>query len=344
MTTTGPTDRPNPSLAALGLALVRGGLHPRRLSAAWSTPIAGHAAARAGSGRWPVPPGPAGAALRCWVEGATVARAELVAAGVPVAAAIGAGLLAPTGPAEVEATVTLLPVDGGLLAADRLDRQARVDAAAVPDDSSHHLAAAIGDDRVERWLDLGAGPAVLPLLRPGRATHVLGLELGARAVALGRIGLALSAARGVELTVADLCAHALPGVPPGRFERVTFNPPMPIGADGATAPGPGHRVSTRGERVIAAGLAHAGRACAVGGEVLVHLAWTRATRALVAALPGAVTALCYGEAAATFALLRWHPHRRGRAVREHTAALTPARPHLGRADLDAADATGAGST
>jgi len=306
----------------IGRALLRAGLAERAVMACFGVDVVAHIPRAVAAGRRfdaQPPPG----AVAPW----------LLAAGGAVDAALAARVLGPTfgvlergGMVEIadglaRATVAILPAGGhgALAVSDRFD-ETRADAVLPPDDSSHHLVSALPRGRVARWLDLGTGAAWAPLAAAGRADHVIAADINPRAIEHARRGAALSGVA-VDLRVADLAT----GIE-GRFDLVSFNPPIPA-ARGEH--GPRHRVGLPGDDLLARFWAAAPALVAPGGEVIVHAALDELPE-----LPGAVVIARYTpEGVPGFAVTRWRPDAApGRRVVE--IALTPTSPHVPRSALE----------
>ena len=270
----------------------------------------------------PMPP--AAAPIWLWCAGRAVEVAVLTRAlGAEVVAAAGAaGLCAQDGDAVVP-TVRLAPLGVGLVLCD-LAEHAADDRVPWIDDSTLHLLGAL-PPRPPRWLDVGTGPAALPLAIGAGATTIHATDLNPRAIALATRGLALAGRADVTVATAAL----LDGAPAG-WDLITMNAPMPASLTAATS------TWHRGPDELLAALWPAARArLAPGGEVLVHGADDGDRFAPPAALGGAVTIARYtpGDGPG-FAITRWRPdasavHRRGVIV------LDAAHPFVRRADLDA---------
>ncbi|MCB9562667.1 MAG: methyltransferase [Kofleriaceae bacterium] len=225
----------------------------------------------------------------------------------------------------MRATVAILPAGADALAVcDRADGD---DAGAVmfPDDSSHHLIGALPRRRVERWLDVATGAALAPLSAAGRAREVVAVDLSPRAIAMARLGAALSGVP-LALAVADLAD----GVD-GGFDLVTANLPIPGERAGA---GPRHRVSPPGADLIARFWRAAAARLAPGGEALLHAALDDDPLAALRALPGEVVVARYTPPGlAAFGVTAWRPDRPA-ARRVRDLALTRDAPHVDRAAVE----------
>ena len=151
-------------LSTLGSRLRYGGLSPRAL-AAW-----------AGSDRLSALPAllprqrpltPASTLLALFVAGDDVPIDQ-----VPEIDALHRHQLVDVAGALVHARVAILPLGPSLIVCDRLDTDDSLDVVCWPDDSSYHLALALPQARVARWLDLGCGSAFAALFRPELATSI----------------------------------------------------------------------------------------------------------------------------------------------------------------------------
>jgi hypothetical protein len=285
-------------LRALGQALARAGLTERAMRTCFGVAAAAHVP-RALPHRGDPGPRPPRAALPLWLFCARRAVDETAARAVVGGALddlIAVGLLVRDGDA-VRAPVALCPI-GPSIAVARV----------WPDDSSHHLIESLPAARVDRWLDLGSGPAFAPLAVPGRARVIRATDVDPALVDDARIGLALSGVTHVEPAVADLGAGAGPG-----WHLVTFNAPIP---------GPG-------DPILARFWAEAPALVAPGGEVVVHSVF-----AALPDLPGELVAVRYARDP-DFAITRWRPGGTSRQ-RVIDVTLTPETPHVKREMIDAA--------
>lgn len=310
--------------AAVGAALAQAGLTGRAVTACFGVAAVAHVPRAVAAGRrFPASPPPA--AIAPWLlaaGGAVTADAAAAALGDALPALDAAGLV-DARDGRVRARVTVLPAGSALAVADRWDHLAD-DAVTPPDDSSHHLVAALPARRVDRWLDLATGAAWAPLAAAGRAREVVAADVAPRAIALARLGAALSG-HALDLRVTDLAD----GIP-GRFALVTANLPIPPGTPAARPGEPRHRVGGPG---LAARLwTTLPRLLAPGGEAVIHTALEG--DAAPPSLPGELVIARYtppGHPA--FGVVAWRPERpAGRRVVE--VALTAAQPHAPRAALE----------
>lgn len=293
------------SRAELGAALRQAGLTPRGL-AAWT------GTERLAALRMRLPAAPttrAGAALALCVAGEIVDGALLPSLGE---------LVEPAGDG-VRARNAILPLGPSLFVCDRRDAERTATFACWPDDSSHHLATAIPPGRRARWIDLGCGSAFAQLARPELAVERVGVELNARAAELARLGGALSNVA-LEIHVGDVGSAA--ALAPA--ELVTCNAPIP----------------ERGELLwrstddgfFARLFAVVPALVAPGGLAVLHAV----REAIPDELPGERAIVTYtppGERG--FCVMWWRPDAAPSRVVETYRALTPDRPHLDPADLEA---------
>ena len=273
----------------------------------------------------PAPMPPAAAPIWLWCAGRAVDVAVLGRAlGAEIVdAAVAAELCARDGDAVVP-TVRLAPLGVGIVMCDVAARDGD-DRVPWPDDSTLHLLGAL-PTRPTRWLDVGTGPAALPLaIGPGPGVRIHATDLNPRAIVLAHRGLALAGRSDVTVEVTALLDGAAPD-----WALITMNAPMPASLTAATS------TWHRGPDDLLAALWPAARArLAPGGEVLVHGADDGDRFAPPAALGGAVEIARYtpGDGPG-FAITRWRPD--AAPVRRRGAiALDATRPFVRRADLDA---------
>ncbi len=293
-------------LAALGARLAAAGIGERAVRACFGVASVLHAPLRAARMQPPSPLPPAAVAPWLLVGGravpAAAARARL---GDDVNRLVALGVVA-LGGDELRPHLRLLPV--GEAIAVCLPR-APGDAG-CPDDSTGHLLGALDRRRVDRWLDVGTGNAVIPLAARGRARAVIATDIDGAALACARAGAALSGAGELALVRCDLAAAIRPAQ---QFDRITFNAPI-----------------DRAGPLLARFWDQARARLAAGGEVLVH-------SLLGAAEPdgGAVVIARYTPDGATpaFGITWWRPDRPA-SRREISVALTPEQPHVTRAALE----------
>lgn len=259
-------------------------------------------------------PVPAAAALSLFVAGAVLDIDQL--GKLPLDELLEADLLERRG-GRVRAPLSLLPLESALLVCDRHDRPDGDDLVRWPDDSSYHLASALGSGRRSRWLDLACGSAFAPLARPELGSEIRGHDLNARAVRYARLGAALSGCRHITAEEAEIGETHAPAA------LVTCNAPIPGDADAA--------IWRRADAAFFTRMWPAARSCtAPDGQVVVHCV----ASGIPGELPGEVVVVVYtppGERG--FAVTWWRPDgpvRRVVAYRE----LTHARPHLDPRDRD----------
>jgi len=221
---------------------------------------------------------------------------------------------------RVRARVAVLPLGRSLLVCDRLDARPSEQLVCWPDDSSHHLAAAIPRGRVACWLDIGCGSAFAQLARPELAERRVAIDLNPRAVLHARLGGELSR---VALEVTEGDAGALPAC---AAQLVTCNAPLPASVEAMLWRRAGAGFFDRLFRAIPAALAP-------GGLAVVHCARAQ----IPGDLPGQRTLVSY---APDFAVLWWRPDAPARVVERHRE-LTIDRPHLDEHDFVLASTRGA---
>jgi carbamoyltransferase len=226
-----------------------------------------------------------------------------------------------------------------------------------PGSDSALLADTVPERDGERVLDLCTGSGIQALNVAARATHVVAVDIGARAAALARLNAAMNGVANVDVRRGDLFAPTRGE----RFDLLLANPPF------VPAPrrGPAyHSGGPRGDRVlrrVAAGLEHHLRD---GGRALIisHLAvrrgesvaavvqpWLRrfSGRALVLVLERgtpvdlaaaqALFALDGGFAAYAAEVRRWVAYLERQRI-EHVALLLIVAERGGRSDLEVVEA------
>jgi SAM-dependent methyltransferase len=314
-----------PALASLGARLRGAGLTPRALEAWAGTARIAALPARLDA----APPSsrtPAAAMLALFVGGAEIAEAELRLPGALLDELIAGELVERNGP-QLRARVAIVPLGQGLVVCDRIDAPIERELVCWPDDSSHHLTAAIPSGRRADWLDLGCGSAVAAIARPELASRIAGIDINPRAVRYAELGAALSSLTHLAAVVGDIATALEPA------ELVTCNAPIPDWGDEMPAVGipevwrradPGFM-----ERLWAA----LARAVAPGGMIVVHAVY----EAILAALEGA-----RGERVVVsytpwwvrgFAVAWWQPDGPDRFVVARRD-LSPDRPHLDARDRE----------
>jgi hypothetical protein len=253
---------------------------------------------------------PAATALALFVGGAEL-PVDAVAKRLPLDALLAHALVERAGE-RVRATVAILPLVRSLLVCDRLDAADHEQLVCWPDDSSYHLACALGPERVARWLDLGTGSAFAPLARPEHAAAITGTDLNPRAVRFAELGLALSGIGHVTALTAELAA-----APVAPVELVTCNAPIPEDRDRAVWRSTDRSFFDRLWPTVRARLAP-------GGQVIVHATLD----ALPSELPGEVAVVVYTPPGMrAYAVQWWTPDAADRRVVGYRE-LTSARPHL----------------
>jgi hypothetical protein len=259
---------------------------------------------------------------------------QLQAAGL-VRLDVDAGLVT----AEVAILPVGLPVGDALVVCDRADRMRGVDLVACPDDSAMHTIGMVPARATRpglRWLDVGAGAAIVPLARPGAASAVVATDIHERALAMARLGVALSGRGDIALRHADLLSGADRD---GPWHLVTFNAPIPASVVPATEDTPLYRrgagdILDRFWRDVRALIAPGGE---VPGEVIVHSWQPLAGYPACLELPGQVVAVRYTppDRAPAFGVTVWRPDAPRDARLVHVP-LTADAPHVTRRALDPA--------
>lgn len=262
------------------------------------------------------PPVPASAALSQFVAGAHLTADQLRL--LPIDELLEVGLLERAGD-RFHAPWSVLPHEQGLLVCDRDDAEDAEQLVCWPDDSSYHLASAIGPGRRPRWIDLACGSAFAPLARPNLGAEILGIDLNPRAVRFARLGAALSGCRHLTIEEAEI------GVTHAPAALVTCNAPIPDDHDVA--------IWRHADRGFFDRMWPAARACtAPGGEVITHTTLD----ALPEDLAGEAVTVAYtppGERG--YAITWWRPDAPARRVIARRM-LTPIRPHLDPRDREEA--------
>jgi SAM-dependent methyltransferase len=273
------------------------------------------------------PATPAAALFELLVGGQDVEAAQLGASASLVDALLSHALVELVGRdrPRLRARVAIAPLSRGYVVCDRLDATLERELVCWPDDSSHHLAAAIPPGRRADWLDLGCGSAIAPIARPELAERIAGIDINPRAVRYAQLGAALSSI--AHFTAA--CGAV--GDPVAPAELVTCNAPIPDDDLPAIS---GPEVWRRADPGFFDQLWRAlPRAVRPGGLIVVHAA----DDALIPALrdaPGERVVVRYTpEGAPGFAIAWWKPDRPDRFVAARRA-LTPDRPHLESRDRD----------
>ncbi len=209
-------------LASIGARLRDAGLTAGALAAWAGTPRIAALPARLDS-MLARPPTPASTILALLLGGAEVMRDRLRA--LPALSGLIDDLIAhelvERDGDRLRARVAILPLGQALLVCDRLDAPIERALVCWPDDSSHHLAAAIPPGRRADWLDLGCGSAFAPLARPELATRIAGVDINERAVRYAELGAKLSGIAHIAPSLGDVGAICEPA------ELVTCNAPIP---------------------------------------------------------------------------------------------------------------------
>ena len=244
---------------------------------------------------------------------------------------------------RVSATVAILPVGGALAVSDRADIDHGREVVMFPDDSALHTVGALPIRPLppgSGWLDVGTGSAVAPLMRPDLAGHIVGTDINPRAIAMARLGAALSRIGHVQFRVADLLAGGQlvenRGAP---WRLITFNAPIPSGqtADDNHAHTPWYRYGARD--ILERFWREVPALVADDGEVLVHSVLPDgAFPPWLAPLSGEVSVVQYTppNMVPAFGVSAWRPagQATGRQRRRHLVQLlSTAAPHITRANL-----------
>lgn len=362
-------------LAALGRELTAGGLTARGLLHLFGTQTLARLPARLVTRPQP-PLHRVTALLELLVAGRAV-PAELAPAGArPL---VELGLVEERG-GELRARCAILPIAplgaaargerDALAVCDRWDAPLGRDATPWPDDSSHHLAGALGGTRASRWLDLGTGSGIAPLARRGVAPMVLGVDVVPATARAAALGAALSDHRRFAVAVSDLDDAVA-----GQWDLLTCNAPIPdepaapSGREGREGRAALATLTTvDGEPAELSAVATSGpdaprwrhaapdfliRLCQRipsrlrrGGLAILHAHHDALERALAALAAGAgslgdaVTVVYTPPGTPAFGVTWWQPHLPARRVVAHRA-LTAARPHVDERDRIEAEAAAA---
>jgi SAM-dependent methyltransferase len=323
----------SPALSSLGARLRGAGLTPRALEAWAGTPRIAALPARLEAGL-PSRATPAAAMLALFVGGAEIEAAELRLPAELVDELIGHELLERDGQ-RIRARVAILPLGPALVACDRLDAPIERELVCWPDDSSHHLAAAIPPGRRADWLDLGCGSAVAPLARPELATRITGIDINPRAIRYAELGAALSGISHLAVAVGDIGGDVgeIDAVL-AEAELVTCNAPIPdVSGEPSSALPEVWRRADPGffDRLWPALL----RAVRPGGLIVVHAAREAILAALGDARGERVVVSYTPDGVRGFAVAWWRPDGpEGFVVARRE--LTPERPHLEPRDREQA--------
>lgn len=315
----------SPALALVGARLRGAGLTPRALEAWAGTARIAALPARIEA----APPGretPAAAMLAMLVGGAEIAEAEMR---LPIDLGdelIAHGLVERDGP-RLRGRVAIIPLGQALVVCDRLDAPVERETVCWPDDSSHHLTAAIPAGRRADWLDLGCGSAVAALARPELASRIAGIDINPRAVRYAELGAALSGISHLAVAIGDVGDVAEPA------ELVTCNAPMPdlrAGEPAAVMPELWRRADPGFFERLWAALP---RALRPGGMIVVHAAREAILPALGDARGERVVVSYTPEGMRGFAVAWWQPDGADRFVVARRD-LSPDRPHLDARDRE----------
>lgn len=324
------------ALAALGQRLRGRGLNERAVRHCFGVTCAVHAPLRAlahtGARAAPVSPPPAALLAHLFVAGsAIVADAAARLLGPDLDRLLAAGL-ARVESDTVTAEVTILPVGEALVVSDRAHRLRGADLVACADDSAMHTIGMVPARAARpgtRWLDVGTGAAIVPLARPGAAGVVVATDIHERALAMARLGVALSG-RDVDLRRADLLAGAERDRP---WHLITFNAPIPASAVATPDDAPLYRRGA--DDVLDRFWRDVRHLIAPDGEVILHSWQPLADYPARLDLPGRVVAVRYTppDHAPAFGVTVWQPEAPRAACLTHVALAAHA-PHVTRGALD----------
>lgn len=316
-------------LAELGRELTRRGLTARSLAAWCGTSTLARLPERLPLAEQRVP---AAGVLALFVAGAELSPARAEAClGAALVPCLEHGLLEERGGA-VLAPRAILPVGrGSFVVCDPLDAPHPHAPTPWPDDSSHHLCGALAPVRGARWLDLGTGSAVAPLLVPQVAPLIVGAELVPRTAAAATLGAALSGQHTLHVVVSDLDAALT-----GTWDVVSCNAPIPDPA-GGTLPPAAAACWHRTDAGFLPRLGQAIRRClAPGGVAVLHTALAPLRPVLVELGGDALSVVYTPPEHPAFAITWWQPDLPTRQRVVHRR-LTRERPHLDGTDRDDAD-------
>ncbi|HZS41599.1 MAG TPA: methyltransferase [Polyangia bacterium] len=319
--------------AALG-RLVSGGFHERALERWFGVPLwtdvryvhtpPASERPRRGLGGW----------IALLVAGESVEEAALGVLDEAARAALVEAQLVERAGDRLRARVALWPLDGLLLASDRLD--AGADAVGAPDLSALNLAASLPARTGGAALDVGCGAGVAALLASRAGARAIGSDVDARALDFARLN-ALINDRDARFVEADLLGAAAGE----RFALVTFNAPLlraPLASSDPHAPAR-YTQSPRGEALALEFLDGLAGVLAPGGEALLHAQLTPAVeRALDDwAARAEVVSLRFATAldGTPHALTSIRASGGARGRRSPSVPLGPLCPHLRREILDA---------
>lgn len=352
-------------LAQLGRTLDAAGLNPKRLGLWCGTSVLSRLPHRFAAG---LPDrSPAGFALDLLVAGRPApldeARARL---GDALPALLELELLE-QGQDYVVARRAVLPLvparprlgEATLAVCDRWDVAPSDHSTPWPDGSSHHLCgalagvAALGELRPQRWLDLGTGSAIAPLVHRTLAERVVGADLVVPTARVAALGGALSDHRRFHVAVSDLDDAIA-----GEWDLLSCNAPIPD--EPGEVPDPDDPYATPWRRAPADFLERLCRRIPgrlrKGGMAVLHARHDALERAFAALDPSergerisavytpvtvADTSGATDDAAdpadlteiTPFSITWWQPHLPERRVVVYRE-LTAERPHFDERDLD----------
>lgn len=356
-------------LAQLGRALDGAGLSARRLGQWCGTSVLSRLPHRFAAG---LPArAPAAFALDLLVAGRPAPLAEARARlGDALPALLELALLE-RGEDYVVARRAVLPLtparqrrgEATLAVCDRWDVVPTADSTPWPDGSSHHLCGALAGVAAEeelrpaRWLDLGTGSGIAPLVHRALAERVVGVDLVVPTARAALLGAALSDHRRFHVAASDLDDAIA-----GEWDLVSCNAPIPDDPDEDDSAQPPRADDTPWRRAPADFLE---RLCQRlpgrlrrGGMAVLHARHDALQRAFASLAPsdrGERISVVYTPAAdapstgataspsatdspdvpaiTPFSVTWWQPHLPERRVVAHRA-LTIERPHLDERDRD----------
>ena len=319
-------------LAAAGAALAKAGYGERSVCAWFGAQLVSDA-------RFLGPP-PAdrsrrglGAAIALFLAGEMLERRALsILDDAQVDTLVAVGLLSRHG-GVLRARVSITPIGGVVVCADRLD-DAGVEAVGAPDLSAYNVAACLPQlARGGTLLDVGCGAGALSLHAARTGVRVCGTDVDPRAIRFACVNALLNA-----LPAAFIEGDLFAGIA-DRFDAVIFNAPLvraPLAGDA-----PLYLKSPRGESLVVEFLAGARERTSVSGEALCHTQLTPSVEAAIdaAGFPRALS-LVFADAPdgtphALTSLRSGVPHPRARL----RTPLSPALPHLRRELFDRLHAT-----
>jgi hypothetical protein len=238
-----------------------------------------------------------------------------------------------SGEPTVRARHAIIPVsndhDDGYICCDFPQHHDVEDDVCWPDDSSHHLlgalptVAALGQCpaaiSLQRWLDVGTGPALLPLHRRTLGCEIVATDINPRAIRYGQFGVALSGRSNIRCEIAD-------GIPKqhGKFDLITFNSPLP-------APVATCSWHFAPSSVLDRFVSDAPRYLSDDGTIVMHALVSLAHINDIAASNTAASMTFYSDEPHGVAVVWWRPHCPGSLRRNHRR-LSLARPHIDHDD------------